>query len=113
MIDLYAGVGLFAGALAPRTERGRIEAVEANRAAAADARVNLADLPLVKVIGADVRKLAPLRRRPGRRRPVPSRSRRRGRERISATGAGALALVSCDPAAMGRDAGLLARDGWC
>jgi 23S rRNA (uracil1939-C5)-methyltransferase len=32
--------------------------------------------------------------------------------RIGATGAGALALVSCDPAALGRDAGLLAAAGW-
>ena len=33
-------------------------------------------------------------------------------ERIGATGAGALAFVSCDPGALGRDAGLLAAAGW-
>jgi 23S rRNA (uracil1939-C5)-methyltransferase len=32
--------------------------------------------------------------------------------RIGATGAGALALVSCDAAALGRDAGLLTAAGW-
>jgi tRNA/tmRNA/rRNA uracil-C5-methylase (TrmA/RlmC/RlmD family) len=112
MIDLYAGVGLFAGALGPRTEGARIETVEANRAATADARVNLADLPRVKVIGADVRKW-----RPSKADVVVADPSRHGLgpevvERIGATEAGALALVSCDPGALGRDAGLLARDGW-
>ncbi len=112
MIDLYAGVGLFAGALAPRTDGARIETVEANRAATADARVNLADVPRVKVIGADVRKW-----RPSKADLVIADPSRHGLgaevvERITATGAGALALVSCDPGALGRDAGLLARDGW-
>ncbi|MGH8973773.1 MAG: class I SAM-dependent RNA methyltransferase, partial [Acidimicrobiia bacterium] len=32
--------------------------------------------------------------------------------RVGATGASALALVSCDVAALGRDAGLLAGAGW-
>jgi tRNA/tmRNA/rRNA uracil-C5-methylase (TrmA/RlmC/RlmD family) len=32
--------------------------------------------------------------------------------RIGATEAGALALVSCDPGALGRDAGLLVAGGW-
>lgn len=112
LVDLYAGVGLFAGAFGPRTGGARIEAVEANRSATADARVNLADLPQVKVIGADVRKW-----RPSRADVVIADPSRHGLgsevvDRIVATGASALALVSCDPGALGRDAGLLARAGW-
>jgi tRNA/tmRNA/rRNA uracil-C5-methylase (TrmA/RlmC/RlmD family) len=112
MVDLYAGVGLFAGALGPRTGGARIETVEANRAATADARVNLADLPRVKVIGADVRKW-----RPSKAQVVIADPSRHGLgaevvDRIGVTEAGALALVSCDPGALGRDAGLLARAGW-
>ncbi|MHB1931017.1 MAG: class I SAM-dependent RNA methyltransferase, partial [Acidimicrobiales bacterium] len=42
--------------------------------------------------------------RPGLGRP--------GVAAVSATGAGVLVLVSCDPASLGRDAGLLAAGGW-
>ena len=111
MVDLYGGVGLFAGALAERTN-GRIELVEANRSAAADARVNLADIPDAKVVTADVR-----RWRPSSAGIVVADPSRHGLgkeavDRIGATGASALALVSCDAGALGRDAGLLAAGGW-
>jgi len=45
--DLYSGVGLFAAALAPRT--AAVVAVEADAAACAHARANLADFPHVTV----------------------------------------------------------------
>ncbi len=48
LVDLYSGVGLFAGVWGSRTG-GRVDAVEGHRAAAADAEVNLADLPLAQV----------------------------------------------------------------
>jgi 23S rRNA (uracil1939-C5)-methyltransferase len=111
LVDLYGGVGLFAGTLGTRTG-GRVIVVEANRSAAADARVNLADLPDTRIVAADVR-----RWRPSAADVVVADPSRHGLgadvvSRIAATGASALALVSCDAAALGRDAGLLAADGW-
>jgi tRNA/tmRNA/rRNA uracil-C5-methylase (TrmA/RlmC/RlmD family) len=46
-LDLYAGVGLFAGALGPLVSR--VVAVEYDAGAVADARQNLRDLPAVEV----------------------------------------------------------------
>jgi len=111
LVDLYGGVGLFAGVLGAGSG-GRVVVVETNRSALADARVNLADLPDVRILGADVR-----RWRPSATDVLVADPSRQGLgagvvTRIGATGAGALALVSCDAAAIGRDAGLLAADGW-
>ena len=109
--DLYAGVGLFAGVLGDRTG-GRVVAVESNRAAVADARINLADLPGARIVRSDVR-----RWRPSTADVVVADPSRHGLgadvvPRIDATGASAVALVSCDPGALGRDAGLMAGAGW-
>jgi tRNA/tmRNA/rRNA uracil-C5-methylase (TrmA/RlmC/RlmD family) len=114
VIDLYSGVGLFAGVLGERTG-GRVVAVESNRAAVADARINLADLADsggARIVRSDVR-----RWRPSTADVVVADPSRHGLgadvvPRIDATGASALALVSCDPGALGRDAGLLAAAGW-
>jgi tRNA/tmRNA/rRNA uracil-C5-methylase (TrmA/RlmC/RlmD family) len=46
-LDLYAGVGLFAGALGPLVSR--VVAVESDPGAVADARQNLRDLPAAEV----------------------------------------------------------------
>ena len=109
--DLYSGVGLFAGVLGERTG-GRVVAVESNRSAVADARINLGDLDGARVVRSDVRRWGPS----GVDVVVADPSRHGlGAEvvaRIGATGASALALVSCDPGALGRDAGLLAAAGW-
>jgi tRNA/tmRNA/rRNA uracil-C5-methylase (TrmA/RlmC/RlmD family) len=109
--DLYSGVGLFAGLLGQRTG-GRVVAVESNRSAVADARINLADLDGARIVRSDVRRWHPSSAdvvvadpsRPGLGTEVVPR--------IGATGASVLALVSCDPGALGRDAGLLAGAGW-
>jgi tRNA/tmRNA/rRNA uracil-C5-methylase (TrmA/RlmC/RlmD family) len=111
VVDLYSGVGLFAGVLGERTG-GRVVAVESNRSAVADARINLADLDGARVVRSDVR-----RWRPSPASVVVADPSRHGLgadvvARIGATGAAALALVSCDPGALGRDAGLLAAAGW-
>jgi len=111
VVDLYSGVGLFAGALGERTG-GRVVAVESNRSAAADARINLADLDGARIVRCDVR-----RWRPSSAAVVVADPSRHGLgadvvSRIGATGASALALVSCDAGALGRDAGLLAAAGW-
>jgi 23S rRNA (uracil1939-C5)-methyltransferase len=111
LVDLYGGVGLFAGTLGAGTE-ARVVVVDNNRSAVADARVNLADLPDVRILGADVR-----RWRPSAAAVVVADPSRQGLgaavvERIGSTGAGALGLISCDAAALGRDAGLLRTAGW-
>ncbi len=111
VVDLYSGVGLFAGVLGERTG-GRVVAVESSRSAVADARINLADLDGARIVRSDVR-----RWHPSAADVVVADPSRQGLgaevvPRIGATGASALALVSCDPGALGRDAGLLAGDGW-
>jgi 23S rRNA (uracil1939-C5)-methyltransferase len=111
VVDLYSGVGLFAGVLGDRTG-GRVVTVESSRSAAADARINLADLDGARIVRSDVRKW-----HPSSADVVVADPSRHGLgaevvPRIGATGASALALVSCDPGALGRDAGLLAADGW-
>jgi tRNA/tmRNA/rRNA uracil-C5-methylase (TrmA/RlmC/RlmD family) len=111
VVDLYSGVGLFAGVLGQRTG-GRVVAVESNGSAVADARINLADLDGARILRSDVR-----RWRPSAGDVVVADPSRHGLgadvvARIGGTGARALALVSCDPGALGRDAGLLAGAGW-
>lgn len=50
-LDLYGGVGLFAGALAAKfANRLRITTVESNKQATEDAKGNLADLPAVRAV---------------------------------------------------------------
>ena len=115
LVDAYAGVGLFASALG--AARGaRVTAVESDRAASADARVNLADLD-AKVVVSEV----------GRWKPTGTRARsvdvvvadpsrpglgRPGVAALTALDAPRLVLVSCDPASLGRDVALLAAAGY-
>jgi tRNA/tmRNA/rRNA uracil-C5-methylase (TrmA/RlmC/RlmD family) len=104
-LDLYCGVGLFAGALAPRLgPRGRVTAVEGDPAAAADARHNLRDLPVVRVERGDVARAL---RRVGLRRadlvvldPPRAGAGRAVVDAITRVGARAIAYVACDPAAL-------------
>jgi tRNA/tmRNA/rRNA uracil-C5-methylase (TrmA/RlmC/RlmD family) len=50
-LDLYGGVGLFAGSLAARfANRLKITTVEAIKQATEDAKLNLADLPAVRAV---------------------------------------------------------------
>jgi 23S rRNA (uracil1939-C5)-methyltransferase len=114
IVDLYAGVGFFAGVLADRlpTPPRRVEAVESNRAAAADARVNLRDVDGARVVAIDVRRWRPA---PADAAVADPSRHGLGTEavgRIAATGARDVVLVSCDPGALGRDAGLLVRAGY-
>jgi 23S rRNA (uracil1939-C5)-methyltransferase len=110
LVDLYAGVGVLGGIAAGR-RLCRLVAVEQHPEAVADARVNLAGLD-ARVVAAEIGTWRPAAAaaviadpaRPGLGRP--------GVAAVSATGAGRLVLVSCDPASLGRDAALLAADGW-
>lgn len=109
LVDLCAGVGLFAATVDAR----EVVAVEANRAAAADARHNLADLrERVKVIATSIERWRPSPADAVIADPPRSGLRRVGVERIVATGAAVVVLVSCDAGSFGRDAGLLTAAGY-
>ena len=107
-VDLYSGVGLFAGVLA---DRGwSVTAVEGTASSVADARTNLGEA--VSVVRSDVNRWAPTPADLVVADPSRDGLRKRGVAVIAATGAARVVLVSCDPAAAGRDAGLLAAAGY-
>jgi 23S rRNA (uracil1939-C5)-methyltransferase len=108
-VDLYSGVGLFAGVLASRG--WDVTAVEGSYSAVEDAKVNLSGLS-VEIVRADVTKWTP------RRSDIviadPSRQGLgvEGVQVAVGTGAGRIVLVSCDAASLGRDAALIQRSGY-
>jgi tRNA/tmRNA/rRNA uracil-C5-methylase (TrmA/RlmC/RlmD family) len=121
VLDLYAGVGLFGGALAPAAgAEGRVVCVESDPAACAAADANLADLPQAEVwqgevdaegliglldelgTGPDVVVLDPPRADAGQ---AVSRL-------LAATGARAVVYVACDPAALARDVAAFGEAGY-
>lgn len=108
LVDLCCGVGLFGGAAGP----GRsVVGVERSASSVADARHNLAD------VDARIVKVALARWRPSAADVViadPARSGlgKEGVAAVTGTGAGLCVLVSCDPAALGRDAALLSEAGY-
>ena len=121
VLDLYAGAGLFGGALAPAVgPSGRVVCVEADPAACAAAEANLADLPQAEVwegevdaegladllgeLGGapDVVVLDPPRAGAG---PAVSRL-------LAGTGARAVVYVACDPAALARDVAAFGGSGY-
>jgi len=115
-VDLYGGAGLFAGLLADAVgAEGSVLCVEGDKAAAADARANLASTPwaavrrgavtgeLVAGLPAyDVAVLDPPRTGPGRSLV----------EALAAGPARAIAYVACDPAALARDVKTFGELGW-
>jgi len=111
LLDAYAGVGLFSGALLDGVDGWRAVAAERSRSSVADARHNLADLD-AKVVATTVEHL----RAPKADLVVADPSRaglaRAGVHVLASTAAGRLVLVSCDPASAGRDAALLAGVGY-
>lgn len=119
VVDLYAGVGLFAGVLAQDAgEQGAVLAVESSAAACRDARTNLRDLAQVEVVHERVDTWLRRRVRDGGRADVivldPPR---KGATKVVIAPVVALApraivLVACDPAALARDVGLLAEAGY-
>ncbi|MGE3622219.1 MAG: class I SAM-dependent RNA methyltransferase [Acidimicrobiia bacterium] len=109
LVDLYAGVGLFAGTVGAGA---RVVAVESSPSAVADARVNLADGE-ARIVRGDVARWHPARADVVVADPPRAGLGRPGVRVVGATGADRLALVACDAASLARDARLLAEDGWC
>jgi 23S rRNA (uracil1939-C5)-methyltransferase len=103
-LDLYSGVGLFAGVLASRGWSAT--AVESSTSAVADARVNLRSHG-VKVVAADVTKWKPTAADFVVADPSRKGLGKRGVGVIDKSRARRLVLVSCDAASLGRDAALL------
>ncbi|MFD6229373.1 class I SAM-dependent RNA methyltransferase [Streptomyces sp. NPDC060232] len=116
-LDLYCGVGIFAGALAERLgETGAVLGIESTKRAVEDARHNLADFPRVRIeqgkvetvlpktgiTECDLVVLDPPRAGAGKQtvRHVASLSPRR------------IAYVACDPAALARDLAYFAEAGY-
>jgi tRNA/tmRNA/rRNA uracil-C5-methylase (TrmA/RlmC/RlmD family) len=117
LIDLYAGVGLFAGAYADELgPGGRIDAVEADEVAVKGARRSLHDLPTVHIHHERVDRW--LRHTPLKRcdlvvlDPPRTGSGRDVMERVAALRPRAIAYVACDPAALARDVGIARELGW-
>ncbi|MFJ1587628.1 class I SAM-dependent RNA methyltransferase [Streptomyces sp. NPDC088197] len=116
-LDLYCGVGLFAGALAERVgDQGAVLGIESGKRAVEDARHNLQDfdrvriehgkveqvLPKTRIDEADLIVLDPPRAGAGKQTV----------RRLAALGARRIAYVACDPAALARDLSYFAEAGY-
>ena len=116
LFDLYGGVGLFGATVGARY--GSVVSIERHGSAAADAVHNLRAHSNAASVAADVERWRPEPELLGRARRVvvadPARAGlgRRGVEAVLACEPERIVLVSCDAAALGRDAGLLAAGGY-
>ena len=111
LVDAYCGVGLFAGSLLAGREGWRAVAAGRGGASVADAEVKLADLD-VRVVGTSIERF----RVPSADLVIADPSRaglgRKAVKVLAAAEADRFLLVSCDPAAAGRDIALLTSAGY-
>ena len=117
LLDLYSGVGLFAGCLAADLgPDGRVDAVEFSVDACKDARRNLHDLPQVRIHQGDVEAWLDLATIDTVDLVVldPPRSGAGAAvlDHVLDLAPRAIAYVACDPASLGRDVGFLRAAGW-
>ncbi|WP_100501662.1 class I SAM-dependent RNA methyltransferase [Geodermatophilus chilensis] len=121
VLDLYAGAGLFGGALAPAAgDGGRVVCVEADEAACAAAEANLAALPQAEVWQGEVdaegltELLAELGGAPDVVVLDPPRAGAGAAVSRVLAGAGprAVVYVACDPASLGRDVAAFVEGGY-
>jgi tRNA/tmRNA/rRNA uracil-C5-methylase (TrmA/RlmC/RlmD family) len=116
VLDLYAGVGLFAAFLADAVgPGGSVVAVEGDRTASRHAQANLAAYPWARSVTGRVDRA--LHRGVGTPDVVVLDPPRVGAKRqvvraIAALGPRAVAYVACDPAALARDLGYFAEQGY-
>ncbi|MFI9273861.1 class I SAM-dependent RNA methyltransferase [Kitasatospora sp. NPDC052896] len=116
-LDLYCGVGLFAGALADRVgEDGAVLGIESSKQAVTDARHNLAELENVRIECDKVETLLP---RTGITStdlivldPPRAGAGRETVRHLTGLRARRIAYVACDPAALARDLGFFHEGGY-
>lgn len=107
LVDLFGGVGLFASSLG----LDRPVLVERSASSTADARVNLAHLDAT-VVKVAVERWTPTPADLVVADPARSGLGAEGVRAVVGTGAARVALVSCDPASLARDARLLVDAGY-
>ncbi|MFE1500265.1 class I SAM-dependent RNA methyltransferase, partial [Streptomyces albidoflavus] len=116
-LDLYCGVGLFAGALADRVgDQGAVLGIESGKRAVEDARHNLADFPRVRIEQGKVESVLP---RTGITDvdlivldPPRAGAGKQTVHHLASLGARRVAYVACDPAALARDLAYFAERGY-
>ncbi|MFD3696567.1 class I SAM-dependent RNA methyltransferase [Streptomyces sp. NPDC058646] len=116
-LDLYCGVGIFAGALAERLgETGAVLGIESTKRAVEDARHNLADFPRVRVEQGKVEQILP---KTGITEcdlvvldPPRAGAGKQTVRHIAGLSARRIAYVACDPAALARDLGYFKDNGY-
>ncbi|WP_030709504.1 class I SAM-dependent RNA methyltransferase [Streptomyces sp. NRRL F-2580] len=116
-LDLYCGVGIFAGALAERLgETGAVLGIESTKRAVEDARHNLADFPRVRVEQGKVEQILP---KTGITEcdlvvldPPRAGAGKQTVRHIAGLSARRVAYVACDPAALARDLGYFKENGY-
>ncbi|MFH8610240.1 class I SAM-dependent RNA methyltransferase [Streptomyces sp. NPDC018029] len=116
-LDLYCGVGLFAGALADRVgEKGAVLGIESSKRAVEDARHNLASFDRVRIEQGKVESVLP---RTGITEvdlivldPPRAGAGKQTVRRLAGLGARRIAYVACDPAALARDLGYFQEGGY-
>ncbi|MEW2416715.1 TRAM domain-containing protein [Streptomyces sp. NPDC046866] len=116
-LDLYCGVGIFAGALAERLgETGAVLGIESTKRAVEDARHNLADFPRVRIEQGKVESVLP---RTGITEcdlvvldPPRAGAGKQTVRHVASLSARRIAYVACDPAALARDLAYFAEAGY-
>ncbi|MYZ19374.1 methyltransferase domain-containing protein, partial [Streptomyces sp. SID337] len=116
-LDLYCGVGLFAGALADRVgEKGAVLGIESGKRAVEDARHNLAGFDRVRIEQGKVESVLP---RTGITEadlivldPPRAGAGKQTVKHLVGLGARRIAYVACDPAALARDLGYFREGGY-
>jgi 23S rRNA (uracil1939-C5)-methyltransferase len=112
LVDAYSGVGLFAGALLDGPRAGwRAVTAESDHSLVEDARVNLADLD-VRIVETTVERFRAPRADLVVADPSRAGLEAAGAAVVASTRADRIVLVSCDPAAAGRDVGILKARGY-
>ncbi|MEW2585881.1 class I SAM-dependent RNA methyltransferase [Streptomyces virginiae] len=116
-LDLYCGVGIFAGALAERLgETGAVLGIESTKRAVEDARHNLADFPRVRIEQGKVETVLP---KTGITEcdlvvldPPRAGAGKQTVRHVASLNARRIAYVACDPAALARDLAYFAEAGY-
>ncbi|WP_328632108.1 class I SAM-dependent RNA methyltransferase [Streptomyces sp. NBC_00356] len=116
-LDLYCGVGLFAGALADRIgDKGAVLGIESGKRAVEDARRNLEAFDRVRIEQGKVEAVLP---RTGISEvdlivldPPRAGAGKKTVSHLTTLGARRIAYVACDPAALARDLGYFQEGGY-